>query len=116
MNNKRSIQIYYWFMYVFALAVGAIFNFAIGWLLMFSTLAVRETLNENKFGKQFMSENAVLVFICTALMLFFSLKIFYISVFTESENNMEIWEYLLPLCWFLPVVVVYEYELYKRNV
>ena len=115
MTEKQRSQAKSWFVYIVAIAVAYLSSPELGLIVIFGTSSIRAGLSEKEFSRKFIKRHKLLV-ACFGLLTFISIGILFYENFNfDQYQNNEFSDYIKPLYWILPILAVYEYELFKVN-
>ncbi len=118
MTKKQKLQIKSRVIGILVLIVGCL-TYPLGLaaapviLSIYMGTSVRKELNEAAHFDVFVRQNKMLVSICVVLMLSMSTTLLALALIASTKYSIIV--YMLPLAAFLPVVVLSEAEMFKKN-
>ena len=116
MNDKHFTQIISWLVWSIAIPIGIFLSWYGGAaFVLFSSIATRKGLNETKFNKSFQKNNWLFLSTAAIVMLYLTLQIIAGALFDEPPKTFKTIEYFRPFLAMIPVLIYYEYKLYKYN-
>lgn len=119
MTSEQSNQIKSWV--IFAVAIIAVIVLSritvylgyVGFLILFLAIPLRDKNKEAEYLKEFSNQYSYLVYPSFGLMIIFVGFLIYFSAVHRVEANFI--EVLLPLIIVMPVLLFFEYKLFKKN-
>ncbi len=114
MTDKQSNQIKSWFIFAVAISVGLAFrSTAIAVVICFLTIPLRDRDNEWDLARELAEKYKYLVYPPLFMMAGFAVFLVYRSIVHRTRITLS--EIFLPFIFILPVMIVFEYKLFRRN-
>ncbi len=114
MTDKQNNQIKSWFIFALAAFVGLAFrSLPIAVLICLLTVSLRDRDSEWAYAKEFAEKYRYIVYPPLLTMVGFALFLVYRSV--VYRTRLTLGEALFPFVFVLPLMIIFEYKLYKKN-
>jgi hypothetical protein len=114
MTDKQNNQIKSWFIFAIAAIIGLAFrSMAIVVLISLLTVSLRDKDDEREYIKELTAKYKYIVYLPLITLVGFAVYLVYRAIVYRTRITLG--EVLFPLIFILPLMIIYEYKLFRKN-